>query len=103
MGGREQDAKLFAESAEVVSAGSGHQHGSEFVGVNDFVILEESALLQETQVKTDIVSNNRRVTDKSFKIVFDLLKARRVAYFHITDASQPCDKFRNVPARVDDR
>jgi len=97
----EQDTELLAERAEVVTAGGGHQHSGEFVGVNHFVVLQDAALLQKTQIETDVMSYNWSVTDKGFKVFSNFLKLGRIANFHVADACQPRDKFWDMPARID--
>ena len=51
-------AERDAEGAQVVAAVAGQSDGSQFVGIDDLVILEDIVALQEGEVKAHIVPDD---------------------------------------------
>jgi hypothetical protein len=102
VGGGQGNAKLFAERAEVVTAGGGHQNGGEFEGVDGLLILEETRFAQKADIKFDVMPEDGCIANEGDQFLLDVAQTRRLPDHGVIDAGQPGDEIWDIFAGVDE-
>ena len=103
VGGRQQHAHLLAERAQVVSAGGGHEHRGQLIGIDGAVFEQDFLLVQKAEVKAHIMTQNRRITDKIGQFLQHRLDGARITHHLVADAGELGDEAGDRPARIDQR
>src|SRR5579885_2702957 len=85
---RDGQSQALRHMPQVITGKRRKQHGREFKGINQGILLSDAAAAQEADVERNTMANDRVVADETLKLPGDGLKTRRTAYFLRSNAGQ---------------
>ena len=88
-------AKSLPKCAQVVAAIGGQGDGSQLVGINDIIILEDLVALQKGKVKTHVVPDDGIIPHEISELLQHILQFWGVAHHLIGDAGELGDEWGN--------